>query len=277
MSEGLLSILLVTSSARGSSLVFRWPPTPDHSSRLSRAIPEEADLDNPWRASHPNYQPSPPGAAHASLNDLSESTYTRYVPDISCSMNSTSGVPASPVFKSRSTLSHPEEYDNVFNYPGDFLASLLCPQLSMCHQKFELIADAMAFIGHPVCAERDGLWRFKLDKSKQKGRGRNSQTNNMESQSSERSTHSVEDSKALKSSQSSWLQTFNLVLVLDLPDPSSSASGNVSKYFEAIYEHIAFPMTAVLFQEQTLGNFVEKECDTLTSLRDDCSSQGQLL
>ncbi|KAG5635964.1 hypothetical protein H0H81_009533 [Sphagnurus paluster] len=64
-------------------------------------------------------------------------------------------------------------------------------------------------------------------------------------------------------------------MVLDIPDPSSSASGNVSKYFDIIYEQIAFTVTAVLFQEQVLANFVETECDALGSLKDSCISKGE--
>jgi hypothetical protein len=63
--------------------------------------------------------------------------------------------------------------------------------------------------------------------------------------------------------------------VLDLPDPSSSASGNVSKYFDAIYEQIAFTFAAVLFQEQVLENFVEKECDALIALQESLFKKGE--
>ncbi|KAJ2926149.1 hypothetical protein H1R20_g10945, partial [Candolleomyces eurysporus] len=76
-------------------------------------------------------------------------------------------------------------------------------------------------------------------------------------------------------SSSSWLEKFQLVLVLDLPDPSSSASGNVSKYFDVIYEQIAFTFAAVLFQEQVLHNFVEKECDTLIALQESSYKKEQ--
>ena len=75
-------------------------------------------------------------------------------------------------------------------------------------------------------------------------------------------------------SSSSWLQTFHFVLVLDRPDPYSSTSGTVWKYFNTIYEHIAFTFTAVLYQEQVLHNFVERECDALGSLKDDYMRRG---
>jgi hypothetical protein len=68
---------------------------------------------------------------------------------------------------------------------------------------------------------------------------------------------------------------FHLVLVFDLPDPSSSASGNVARYFDTIYEQIAFTVTAVLFQEQVLSNFVELECDAIGSLETEYMVKGQ--
>ena len=68
----------------------------------------------------------------------------------------------------------------------------------------------------------------------------------------------------------STVQTFHVVLVIDLPDPSSSASGNLFKYFHIIYEQLAFTMTAVLFQEQVLNRYVDKECETLYALRESC-------
>lgn len=86
---------------------------------------------------------------------------------------------------------------------------------------------------------------------------------------------SSSDPSTAPNSPSSWLQTFHFVLVLDLPDPSSSASGNVSKYFDIIYEHIAFTVTAVLYQEQVLSNYVEQEADLLLNLKDQYTSRGE--
>jgi hypothetical protein len=169
-----------------------------------------------------------------------------------------------------------DEYDHLFGYSSEFLANLLCPQRSMCHQKFELLVDDLAFIGHPVSAEDDGAWRFKPEKPKLNDRGRESrirrvsQTDRASSASPPRPASSEKTPPA----SSQWLQRFHFVMVLDVPDPSSSASGNITKYFDIIYEQIAFPIAAVLFQEQVLSNFVEEECDMLGSLKDSCSAKG---
>ena len=71
------------------------------------------------------------------------------------------------------------------------------------------------------------------------------------------------------------MQTFHLVVVLELPDPSSSASGNIARYFDTIYEQVAFATTAVLYQEQVLHNFVETECEVLGALKDDYIKKGE--
>jgi hypothetical protein len=170
------------------------------------------------------------------------------------------------------------DYDDLLGYSSEFLAGLLCPHRSSCHQKFELLVDDLAFVGHPVSAEADGVWRFKPDRVKASSRGRESrnrlsQPDGFASASPDKTSTPENPESVL----SSWLQTFHFVIVLDLPDPSSSASGNVSKYFDILYEQIAFTVTAVLFQEQVLSNFVEAECDVLGSLKDAYIARGSSL
>ncbi|KAG6917515.1 hypothetical protein DXG01_002262 [Tephrocybe rancida] len=153
---------------------------------------------------------------------------------------------------------------------------LLCPHSSMCHQKFELLVDNLAFIGHPVCAEEDDIWRFKPEKAKSGPRGRESRVGtsvNAPRTSASPDTRPASSEKV--PSPNAWLNKFHFVIVLDIPDPSSSASGNVSRYFEIIYEQVAFTVTAVLFQEQVISNFVETECEILGSLKDSCISKGE--
>ncbi|KAJ7274544.1 nitrogen permease regulator of amino acid transport activity 3-domain-containing protein [Mycena haematopus] len=269
MAETLLAVLLVTTSAKGSSIVYRWPPSPVASPRFSRAKPDSAPsslhLDNPWRASHPSEAPQ---------NPLKESPSPASDPEREWKRPSTQRDRDSPT-KDIESHTIEDEYNHLFGYPSEFLANLLCPQRSMCHQKFELLVDDLAFIGHPVSAEEDGAWRFKPEKLRLKDRGRESrirrgsQTDRASSPSPPRPT----SSEKIPPAANLWLQRFHFVMVLDVPDPSSSASGNITKYFDIIYEQIAFPIAAVLFQEQVLSNFVEEECDILGSLKDDCSAK----
>ncbi|KAF7316927.1 hypothetical protein HMN09_00426900 [Mycena chlorophos] len=267
----LLALVLVTTSANGSSIVYRWPPSPVSSPRFSRAQPDTLHLDNPWKTARPTdannllLDPSR-GTEPDPEREWKHPTATR---DRSLSFSSSDSQPASgrssPVNDEGGSLK--DEYDHIFGYPSEFLANLLCPQRSMCHQKFELVVEDLAFLGHPVSAEEDGGWRFKPEKVRGSDRGRDSR-------------HKLPESRAGSAEKqptpapSSWLQRFHFVMVLDVPDPSSSASGNITRYFDIIYEQIAFPVAAVLFQEQVLSNFVEEECDRLGSLKDQCAKQG---
>ncbi|KAF9565186.1 hypothetical protein CPC08DRAFT_704721 [Agrocybe pediades] len=293
MAETLLAILLATTSAKGSNLVFRWPEFPSPSPRLSRARPDPStslsQFDNPWRASHtyeshgqedkplreeyardPDYAwPRPNPLRDRSLSFANPSRHTR-------------GGLVSPSSRDRSysfdRSAPPDEYEIVLGYSAEFLANLLCPHMSMCHQKFELVVDDLAFIGHPVCAEADGGWRFKPEKIKVGSRGRDDRGANDSASPyglDNPPSANVEAASGPPSSKSAWLTTFHLTLVLDLPDPSSSASGNVAKYFNTLYEQIAYTLTAVLYQEQVLSNFVEKECDMLLALKDQCMAEGE--
>ncbi|KAK0200090.1 nitrogen permease regulator of amino acid transport activity 3-domain-containing protein [Desarmillaria ectypa] len=279
MADTLLAILLVTTSAKEANLVYQWPENPESLPRLSRPHPEHASspiqLDNVWRAS--NYgdaaEPSDP-RPHTQINE-SEYTWkrTQSARDRSISMTrSSSHSPSgrnSPIQDLDSTSAE-DGYNALFGYSSSFLAGLLCPQRSMCHQKCELLVDDLAFIGHPVCDDTDGKWRFQPENYGVGARGR--ETRSPGSDAEEISDRVSEQNAP---SNSTWLQTFNFVIVLDLPHPSSSASGNYLKYIEIVYEQIVFTMTAVLYQEQVLHNFVEEECGTLGSLKDSCMAKGE--
>ena len=289
MAETLLALLLVTTSAKGSNLVFSWPEKPIASPRLARALPEESDslahLDNPWKASHP--EQAVKGAKAPKHDYGNDPDYCWQRPnarrDRSLSFTHSShlspgrGSPKRDRAYSLDKVAVPHEYDRLLGYSVDFLATLLCPQRSMCHQKFELMVDDLAFIGHPVCADVDGAWRFKPEKFKSSSRDRETRerTGSASPHYYGPTSASPEIPSSDPPSKIAWLHTFHFALVLDLPDPSSSASGNLSKYFNILYEQIAFTLAAVLYQEQILSNFVEKECDVLSALKESCISKGK--
>jgi len=292
MAETLLAILLVTTSAKESNLVFRWPELPKPSPRLARARPDSSlsisQFDNPWRASHSQaeVEEAPNIPAHDFGRDPDycwqrPNALLNRAMGTSCQLPLPRGATPAGRFNYADQSPMPDEYAHVLGYSAEFLAKNLCPHRSMCHQKFELVVDDLAFIGHPVCVESDGAWRFKPEKLKAGSRGRGSR-DPQESLSPRTEEHpsmspEVPASDAPAASKSTWLHTFHLVLVLDLPDPSSAASGNLSKYFNILYEQIAFILTAVLYQEQVLSNFVEMECDALIRLKERCISKGRRL
>jgi hypothetical protein len=269
MAESLLCILLTTSSVRESTVVYRWPDNPKPSPRLSRPLPNNSLsislLDNPWRASNDDdVVRQQQQRSHPTTDfDYAWPKPHLFRPRSNSNSSSHSRNSSSPWHDDKDPVPD-NQYNHILGFDSEFLARILCPHKSMSHQKFELVVDDLAFIGHPVSADSDGNWSFK---SENKSRHTTPPPNVVRDRS-----HSHSSS----ASNNNWLQTFHLVLVLDVPDPSSSASGNISKYFSILYEQIAFTLTAVLYQEQVLSNFVERECDTLISLREASIFKGSL-
>jgi hypothetical protein len=283
MAETLLAVLLVTESAKGSSLVYRWPASPTVSPRLSRPrISGAAQPDNPQSAARsPQNSVNPSSLAMPFFDDSDIYEWKR--PNVATrdrSLSHSTSRPASgrntPSPDDPYELDIKDQYNNLFGYSTEFLAGMLCPKRPLCHHKFELVVDDLTFLGHPVCAEADGVWKFKPERSKRTSRGRGSRNRDL-AQVNETSPESHDESPTKEERSSvnnTWLQTFHFVVVLDLLDPSSSASGNVDRYLDVIYEQICFTVTAALFQEQVLSSFVEAECEVLGALKDECVEKG---
>lgn len=271
MAESLLAVLLVTKSAKGPALVYRWPPLPTATPRLTRSRPDDGSwpsrIDNPWRASHAPDALKPHTFAPTDLSWVDDQEYCWQRPVRAQSPSNQSNTPShSPVDDSLSPpalAQKSDEYGQVFGYEVDFLAGLLLPHPSTCHQKFELLVDDLAFVGHPVCVNHEGKWKFIADRADNESRERGLGA-------APSSWKDLPELTANTDGQTpvDWLQIFHVVFVCDIPDPSSSGSGNLFKYFDVIYEQIAFTLTAVLFQEQVLHKYVQAECEKLGALRD---------
>ncbi|KAE9397770.1 hypothetical protein BT96DRAFT_966131 [Gymnopus androsaceus JB14] len=272
MAETLLAILLVNSSAKGSTLVYHYPPDPVVPPRLRRALPVDLAASSHPPVSRGQKYEIDPSYRWERTNSSNRDRSLSYTQSPSSGRNT-------PTAKELDELDDQEirdkgKYQNIFGYSSEFLASILCPNTSMCHEKFQLIVDDLAFIGHPVCADSDDVWRFKGRNSGNRGTESGSASPALRSLSADKEKEKHSASRG-PSTKGAWLHTFHFVLVLDLPDPSSSASGNVTKYFDILYDQIAFIVAAVLFQEQVLSNFVEEECDRLGSLKDECIRKGE--
>ena len=340
MAETLLAIVLVTSSANGSTLICRWPPSPQASPRLARPRPivsyDPDQYDNPCRSANlkdglleDNGRPfQAPERAHDELEYIWQRP--RAARDRSHSMSrsashsaqsgrtspikdggsggsgSSAGVGAGAVSGGGGGAGgggggsgvvggggmmydvdvdahvadaplH-DEYGALFGYAAEFFAGLLLPKRALCHQKFALAVDDLFFIGHPVCADADGTWRFKREKDVRGRGGRKRRVSTDDLSPSTDLDSSAQESNSSPPPQppptsSSWLETFHVAFVHEVPDPSSPASGNIGRYFDIIYQQVAFTLTAVLFQEQVQSNFVEQECDVLCALKDDFASK----
>ncbi|KAG8756110.1 hypothetical protein FRC12_010681 [Ceratobasidium sp. 428] len=177
----LIAILLVTQSAKGArEVAFRWPPIPSVRTRLSRPRPDTAEPDGSWRAAHYD---ADNGYDVRVVPDESEETddYEWHRPGVQRKRRSSAPLPGSPPRTSRGatprTPSHPQRshqpspaheqdkdrkaYTKLLGYRSGFLADILSPKRSLCHQKFELVVDELAFLGHPVHAGLDGGWAWE--------------------------------------------------------------------------------------------------------------------
>ncbi|KAJ1578940.1 hypothetical protein NDA14_000936 [Ustilago hordei] len=64
----------------------------------------------------------------------------------------------SPEEKARREERAARAYKTYLGYDIEILASILNPRPELAHQKFELIVDDLAFLGHPVSAGKAGTW-----------------------------------------------------------------------------------------------------------------------
>ncbi|KIJ51462.1 hypothetical protein M422DRAFT_244625 [Sphaerobolus stellatus SS14] len=280
MAQTLLAILFATSSANDQTIAFRWPPSPSVLPRLARPRPpSQLDLshaDAPYRAA--TYQEGASSNLEPQLTgdrleyEWQRPTIKRYrSQSFASSGRSSSTGRHSPVVQRNDRSIHIDndisEYETIFEYHVDLLAHFLCPMKDNCHQKFELIVDDLVFIGHPVCVDDRGAWSFKDDvKQEEKHADENDEGAKERESGSSGSTEKSSDS---------LLKTFHVIFVLDLPDPASSASGNLNKYFDTVYQTAAFSLTAALFNEQVLHGYVETEWELLMKLKEDCISNGE--
>lgn len=284
MAQTLLAILFATSSASDQTIAFRWPASPRAFPRLARPRPpSELDFDHvdaPYRAAtYSEVSSDTPQRFSLSHLNGERFEYEWQRPTVkrdrsqslTSSGRSSSGGRHSPVNQRGDhgplhVNEDIDEYETVLGYSADLLAHFLCPRIDNCHQKFELIVDDLAFIGHPVCVDEKGNWSFRWE-------------NTPEDTTADDFVEGAKDGAQSKVNTEmpshSMLQLFHVVFVLDLPDPSSSASGNLNKYFDTIYQTVAFSLTAVLFNEQVLHKYVEQEWELLVKLKDHCISDGE--
>ncbi|KZW02919.1 hypothetical protein EXIGLDRAFT_377196 [Exidia glandulosa HHB12029] len=263
MAETLVAILLVTSSGKGKNVAFWWPPRPKSLARISRARPDRRkafvadNTDIQWRAAF-----SPECDRHIPHDPEDDESYEWTPPTFvrhqsSSQARSTSSGRCSPVIErsfDRSRAGDDSMHNDgahapqILGYPLNALATLLAPA-ALCHQKFELLVDELVFIGHPVCRDPDGSWP-PVPSSSGLPDAPDEYSRNL-------------DGIALTHS----LHLFHLVFVLDRPDPSSASTGNLARYYEAIYRQLAFKLTAALYSEQGATGIVDNECEFLEELK----------
>ncbi|KAI6037678.1 hypothetical protein EDC04DRAFT_2868624 [Pisolithus marmoratus] len=251
MAQTLLAFLLVNSSAKGPNLT---------TSRFSRPLPYEdsLELDNPWRAA--NHNDSPPNTVEATAEDYQWKSLSSHPGQLTHCLKSTFSTTTSLRKIQQTTSIH-----RIFDYSTQFLAGMLCPKTSTLSSEVRPCNRRPTVLRSPSLCR--GRWSLAFQAREELVRFKGKKLLPI----SETSNHA---GSPTGKSDNSWLHMFHFVLVLDLPDASSSASGNMSKYLDTIYKQIVFTITAVLFQEQVLSNFVELECDVLGSLEAEYIAKG---
>ncbi|WFD08222.1 Nitrogen permease regulator 3 [Malassezia vespertilionis] len=270
MSSPLLAMLLVTSSSRGSYVIFQWPRKPSMVKRYSHVryyadteadeTPEPEDAgDYLADASDTDSYDSDSSTTYSDAsfeNDavvIGNAGDERSWRDTSCersrmlssehsSRNRSASCSRRPRLQSSIHAVQPEElariksYTTYLGFDYAVLAAMLSPKPEQCHHKFELIVDDMVFLGAPVLLGHD---------SKTKDTGvRNSMT------------------------------MFNLVMVFDRPDSLAALPGMDHTTWMQLYYTLLFKLTAVLFAQESSAGYVSEQNSMLLALRDKCMQNG---
>lgn len=200
-----------------------------------------------------------------------------------------------------------QDYDTLLGYDMIFLSNLLAPQRSVCNRRFELSVDDLTFLGHPIRADKDGKWVMPDDEDdsgvgdapQEEERGRSTGRANKMFTSGppidlevvregivaatptaatptdgqlSRDTDSLasEPDKTFESDSGNSgppLQLFNLVLVIDKPDPAvNDELPNLA--YDTLYREVILPWTAAAFLEQVRTGWIAQESKKLVSVRD---------
>jgi hypothetical protein len=301
----LLAILLVCSSSRGSNIAFHWPPKPRMPVLLGRPRPplpndtKSGVTDVSWSASQ-GYNVPDMKLVYDILDDEGddgsdvESNYEWEPPGSGKELSSSYGVLSSGDTKTDERSSSPSKersdggldaYKKLLGFDVSLLAELLTPKRALCHQKFELVVDGLEFIGHPVGSD-DGTWDWDelytspnpsgilTDDNRGRSLARGPSSPEEHDHNSPLSSERRDEESRAQSRHSNNLTSFHLVLVLERPDPSSSASFVLDKYLDGFYKQVAFKITAAMHYEQGRAQYVSNQVDSLLRLRESCSAQG---
>lgn len=296
----LLAVLLVTSSSRGTSLTFQFPRRPRVEKRYSRVryhvedeeddkegeqlrlhqdeMDEEFEADVELSDDEDTSEESDSGDSDGLDLDEERSDFepNRRDIDVASSAGGTGVGAKESMAASDQRLKRLRAYQQYLGYETEILASILAPKRELCHRKFELVIDDLAFIGHPLCVDKKGNWDPDAQHS---GRGRDKKkrgevggyTIGSPSEADQAAT-----GKASDSSSQAPMTMFHLVLVLDRPDPSPHLPlMDLTSWLQIFYDNIAFKMTAALFAEEVRCEYVSRESEKLGVLRDRCMDDGE--
>lgn len=305
----LLAVLLVTSSSRGAHIAFQYPRRPKVEKRYSRVryhveedekakdqyhlqedemdddfegeveeltedeeTSDDSDSDSEDLAEVDEGQSDWDGAANRRDADMASNSAAGTNKD-NAAKDSIAGL--------QQRMKRLEAYQQYLGYDTEVLASILSPKRELCHRKFELVIDDLAFVGHPVCVNKEGTWDVDLQhKYINRSKSFDKVAGQIEGYTIGKEEEAAEvDRKAAATKQSQPPMTmFHLVLVLDRPDPSPHLPMlDLITWLQIFYDNIASKITAALYAEEVRSEYVSRECEQLIALRDRCMDDGELL
>ncbi|KZT50583.1 hypothetical protein CALCODRAFT_179584 [Calocera cornea HHB12733] len=174
------------------------------------------------------------------------------------------------------------DYDRVLDFDAPTLAEILAPARELCYQKFELVVDDLAFVGHPVCVARDGVWRMDnlsappaRGASPERERGRSLPPSSTPAPARSGSPDVAQARTQTPSTPAPERITFfHLVLVIDRPDPASYHTSDLSAFLAPYHAQIAFKLTAGLLHEEARAAYVSAAVGALLNLQEQALGRG---
>ncbi|PWN38318.1 uncharacterized protein FA14DRAFT_117727 [Meira miltonrushii] len=297
VSSPLLAVLLVTSSSRGPSLSFRFPRRPKLEKRYSKVrylvakqeVKQESQPTSQRQISDSSSSEEEGDALdldgttddddHSNIDATPAPSSRKEDAEVASSVGGASAATkeaAATVEAAEHARRRKRAYEQYLGYDCETLASLLAPKRELCHQKFELVIDDLAFVGHPVCVDKDGKWDVEEASSDEELRGRDDTRRGSASGYRIGSPDHALAEPSRSSTIANPMTLFHFVLVLDRPDPSPDLPAlDLTSWLQIFYDNIAFKMTAALFAEEIRCQYVSQECDKIGALRERCMDDGQ--
>ena len=182
-----------------------------------------------------------------------------------------------------------QQYSTALGYSLDALSDMLTPPRSACNRRFELNADEVVFIGHPVSIDADGKWRFPEEsppdepiRGEERGRRREavgqSHLRTVVESSEGAPTPEVEKADPMHDDDCPTLNMFHLVVLVDKPESKLPTLGRdgvtPSDKLDEVYREIAFKWTAAAYDLQVRTNFMARESWEMAKVRERFMVEG---
>lgn len=158
-------------------------------------------------------------------------------------------------------------FSHYLGYPVEFLAEMIAPKSEMCNQRFELVVDDLAFVGHPVYQRAREPDQHPKDEA---GRGRPPRSHDggtPQDSSGSSGTTPPTSASASATPPAPPVEMLHLVLVIQPPDPSyATPTLDLTTWLGLWYDNVTFKMTAALWAEEQRCGYVSQQVALLSRL-----------